>query len=151
MIDGVVIKDLRVITDERGFLMEIMRNDDPMFETFGQVYMTTAYPGVVKGWHYHKEQIDHITVLHGMAKIVLYDMRESSPTHGEIQELFIGERNRILVRIPTLVAHGMKGIGTEPAFMLNVPNKVYNYESPDEFRIPPHSGNIPYDWSRQDG
>ena len=54
MIDGVKTKNLKVVPDERGWLMEILRNDEDIFENFGQVYMTTAYPGVVKGWHLHK-------------------------------------------------------------------------------------------------
>jgi len=58
MIDGVVVKRLRVIPDERGFLMEILRNDDAFFESFGQVYLSVAYAGVVKGWHYHQQQTD---------------------------------------------------------------------------------------------
>ena len=151
MIEGVEIKNLRVIPDERGFLMEILRNDDPLFDTFGQVYMTVAYPGVVKGWHYHKQQTDRMTVVKGMAKIVLYDMREQSPTRGEIGEFFVGEKNPVLINIPCGVAHGMKGIGTEPAYMINIPTHVYDYAQPDEFRIAPHGGEIPYDWSRKDG
>ncbi len=151
MIEGVKVKPLRVIPDERGFLMEVLRSDDEIYDGFGQVYMTTAYPGVVKGWHYHQHQIDHMTVIRGMAKIVLCDMREGSPTHGEINEFFVGEKNPILIRIPIGVAHGMKAIGTETAYMLNVPDRPYNYEQPDELRIAPHDGRIPYDWSRKDG
>ncbi len=151
MIEGVATKQLRVIPDERGYLMEILRNDDPLFSNFGQVYMTTAYPDVVKGWHYHKEQTDNMTVVRGMAKIVLYDMREDSPTNGEIAEFFVGEKNPILIQIPPGVAHGMKAIGTELACMLNVPTHKYNYEKPDEYRFPAHGGEIPYDWSRKDG
>jgi dTDP-4-dehydrorhamnose 3,5-epimerase len=151
MIHGVESKDLRVIPDERGFLMEILRCDDPLYRSFGQVYVTTAYPGVVKGWHYHKEQTDCLTVLKGMAKIVLYDLRDDSPTRGEINEFFVGEKNPLLIKIPTGVAHGMKCIGTEIAYMLNIPDHPYNYEEPDEYRIAPHDGTVPYDWSRQDG
>ncbi len=151
MIEGVATKSLRVIPDERGFLMEILRCDDAFFESFGQVYMTTAYPGVVKGWHYHKQQVDHMTVLKGMAKIVLFDMREESPTHGELCEFFVGEKNPLLIKIPTGVAHGMKCIGCEMAIMLNVPNNPYSYDAPDEYRIDPHDGTIPYDWGQKDG
>ena len=68
MIEGVKTKKLRVIPDERGRLMEILRSDDDLFDKFGQVYMTTAYPGVVKGWHYHKVQTDHFCVVYGMMK-----------------------------------------------------------------------------------
>ncbi len=151
MIDGVAVKALRLIPDERGYLMEILRNDDAFFEQFGQAYLSVAYPGVVKGWHYHQRQTDHMTVVSGMAKIVLYDRRADSATHGEVMELFIGERNPALVRIPPGVCHGMKAIGTAPAFMINIPDRVYEYEHPDEYRLPPHGPEIPYDWSRKDG
>ncbi|MCK4614325.1 MAG: dTDP-4-dehydrorhamnose 3,5-epimerase family protein, partial [Thermoplasmata archaeon] len=63
LIEGVKLKKLRVIPDERGWLMEILRQDDEIFERFGQVYLTTAYPGVVKGWHYHRIQTDNFTCI----------------------------------------------------------------------------------------
>jgi dTDP-4-dehydrorhamnose 3,5-epimerase len=151
MIDGVRTKALKVLPDERGFLMEILREDDPIFERFGQVYLTVAYPGVVKGWHYHKRQQDYFTVVKGMAKVVLYDDREGSPTRGEVNEFFLGERNPTLLVIPPLVIHGIKGIGVEPAYLLNVPTRKYEYADPDEFRIDPHENDIPYDWTRKDG
>jgi dTDP-4-dehydrorhamnose 3,5-epimerase len=151
LIDGVWVKRLKIIPDERGFLMEMLRSDDEMFTEFGQVYLSVAYPGVVKGWHYHKIQTDYFTVVKGMLKVVLYDGREDSPTHGEINEFFIGEKNPILISIPPGVIHGMKGIGGEPGYLVNCPNKTYNYDEPDEYRIDPHSDEIPYDWSRKDG
>ena len=132
LIEGVVLKNLKVIPDERGWLMEILRRDDPFFQQFGQVYLTVAYPDVVKGWHYHKKQTDHFCCVKGMLKVVLYDDREGSPTKGEVNEFFIGEKNPQLIRIPVGVLHGMKGIGTEPAFLVNTPDQ-------------------PYDWSRKDG
>jgi dTDP-4-dehydrorhamnose 3,5-epimerase len=151
MIGGVVIKPLKVISDERGYLMEILRADDPFFEKFGQTYMTVVYPGVVKGWHYHKVQIDRFCVVKGMAKVVLYDSRDDSPTKGEVNEYYMGEKNPILLVIPRGVLHGMKGIGTEPAFLLNSPTETYNYAAPDEYRVDPHNGGIPYSWERKDG
>ncbi len=151
MIEGVRTKRLKVIPDERGFLMEILRCDDELFKKFGQVYLTVVYPGVVKGWHYHKIQWDNFTILKGMAKIVLYDNRPNSPTKGEINEFFVGEKNPILITVPPLVLHGFKGIGVEPAYMINIPTEPYNYESPDEYRIDPHKGGIPYDWSLKEG
>jgi len=151
MIEGVVVKPLKVIPDERGFLMEILRADDPFFEKYGQTYLTVAYPGAAKGWHYHKKQTDHMCALKGMAKVVLYDDRKDSPSRGEVNELFIGERNPVLVRIPPGVLHGMKGVGSEPAYILNNPSEMYNYDDPDEFRVDPHDNEIPYSWARKDG
>src|SRR3990167_2944926 len=119
MIDGVKIKKLKVIPDERGRLMEILRNDDEIFRKFGQVYITTAYPGVVKAWHYHKIQSDSFAVVHGMMKVALYDNRPGSPTKGEVNEFFMGEHNPVLVQIPPMVYHGFKCIGSGEAIMLN--------------------------------
>lgn len=147
MIAGVRVKNLRVIPDERGRLMEILRSDEELFLKFGQLYMTTAYPGVVKGWHYHKKQVDNFAVVKGTIKLVLYDRREDSPTRGEVNEFFLGEHNPQLVQIPALVLHGFKGVGTEQAIVLNVPTEVYHYQEPDEFRVDPSSGEVPYDWA----
>jgi dTDP-4-dehydrorhamnose 3,5-epimerase len=151
MIDGVIVKKLRAIPDERGMLMEMLRRDDPFFEQFGQCYLTTAYPGVVKAWHYHKKQTDHFTVIRGMAKVVLFDDRDGSPTRGEINQFFMGEQNPILVRIPTGVHHGFKNIGTVECIVINTTDHPYNPAEPDEFRLPPRTDQIPYDWERQDG
>ena len=151
MIDGVKVKDLKVIPDERGLLMEMMRDDDEFFQKFGQVYLSVVYPGAVKGWHYHKKQTDHFVFVKGMAKVALFDRRDDSPTKGEVNEFFMGEQNPILLVIPPLVLHGMKGVGVEPAYLVNIPTEHYVYDDPDEFRVAPHSGEVPYDWDRKDG
>lgn len=151
MIEGVIVKKLRVIPDERGRLMEILRADDEMFKGFGQVYMTTAYPGVVKGWHYHKKQYDNMAVVRGMMKIVLYDGRKESDTYGQINEIFAGEHNPVIVHVPPYVYHGFKCISLEEAQVVNIPSETYNYQEPDEFRVDPHDSSIPYDWHRKDG
>jgi dTDP-4-dehydrorhamnose 3,5-epimerase len=131
--------------------MELLRSDWPEFEKFGQVYVTAVYPGVVKGWHYHKKQTDNFICVKGMAKVVLYDPREGSPTRGQVNEFFIGELNPMLVQIPPGVYHGFKGISQDIALIVNIPTELYNYEQPDEYRLPPHTAEIPYDWSRKDG
>lgn len=151
MIEGVMIKKLKVIPDERGRLMEILRIDDEMFKKFGQVYMTTAYPGVVKGWHYHKKQYDNMAVVKGMMKIVLYDGRLDSSTHSEINEFFAGEHNPVLIHIPPHVYHGFKCVSQEEAVVVNTPTEAYDYSEPDEFRVHPHDNDIPYEWDRKDG
>jgi len=151
MIEGVKIKRLKVIPDERGRLMEMLRADDEIFLKFGQVYMTTAYPGAVKAWHFHKRQVDHFVVVKGMMKVVLYDGREGSSTHKEINEFFMGEHNPILLQIPPLVFHGFKCMSEREAIVINCPTEVYSYQDPDEYRVDPHGGEIPYDWARKDG
>ena len=150
LIAGVEVKQLKVIPDERGRLMEILRSDEPTFKKFGQLYMTTAYPGVVKGWHYHKVQWDHFAVVKGMLKLVLVDQREDSETKDEINEFFLGVHNPILVAVPPLVLHGFKGIDVEETIVVNCPTEVYHYNDPDEYRMDPHLSDIPYDWDRRD-
>jgi len=151
-ISGVKSKRLKLIPDERGWLMEILRSDDrEFFEKFGQVYVTVCYPGVFKAWHYHKVQSDHFCCLKGMAKVVLFDNREGSPTKGRLNEFIIGELNPTLLKIPPLVLHGFTAVGSEPAFILNVPTEVYRYDAPDEHRVPYDSPDIPYDWRVKHG
>jgi len=151
MIAGVTVRKLRLIPDERGFLMEMLRSDWEEFDKFGQVYVTAVYPGVVKGWHYHKIQTDRFVCVAGMAKVVLYDGREDSPTYGEVNEFFMGIQNPILLKIPPGVMHGFKGISQEMTLIVNIPSELYNYEHPDEYRLPAHTDQIPYDWARKDG
>ncbi|MCD6472406.1 dTDP-4-dehydrorhamnose 3,5-epimerase family protein [Candidatus Aerophobetes bacterium] len=146
MIEGVKLKNLRVLPDERGRLMEILRADDDIFKKFGQVYMTTAYSGVVKAWHYHRNQIDNFAVVKGMMKIALYDGRKNSPTYKEVNEFFLGEHNPKLLQIPKMVYHGFKCVSEEEAIVINIPTQVYNYKNPDEYRVDPYDNDIPYDW-----
>lgn len=150
MIEGFKVKQLKVIPDERGRLFEMLRCDDEMFIKFGQVYMTAVYPGVTKGWHYHKKQYDNFVCVHGMIKLVLFDDREGSKTKGQIQEIFMGEHNNILVQIPPFVFHGFKCISEDEALIINTCTEVYNPKEPDEFRTDPHDNHIPYKWDRMD-
>lgn len=146
LIEGVWVKDLRFIPDERGRLVEILRSDEEGFVRFGQVYMTTTYPGVVKAWHLHKVQDDNFCCLKGMVKLVMYDARDDSPTKGTINELFIGDHDPKLVRVPPGVYHGWKCVSEEEAIVLNVPTEPYNHEAPDEYRAAWNTSDIPYSW-----
>ena len=150
LIAGVKVRELKVLPDERGYLMEMLRADDPDFLHFGQVYVSATYPGVVKAWHYHRTQVDCFVCIAGMVKLVLVDTREDSPTRGLVNELVMGVQRPLRVIVPSLVYHGWKCISTEMALVVNVPNVPYDYEEPDEFRIAPH-GTLDYDWTRKDG
>jgi dTDP-4-dehydrorhamnose 3,5-epimerase len=151
VISGVVLRKLNPIADGRGYLMEILRADWDSFAGFGQAYLTACYPGIIKAWHAHREQTDHFCVMRGDAKVVLYDGREGSPTHGEINEFYIGERNPALLTIPPLVMHGFCALGGGDCVILNLPNRLYNYAQPDELRLPPDTPDIPYSWEPRSG
>ena len=151
MIDGVKIKKLRVIPDERGRLMEMLRRDDDLFQKFGQVYMTTTYPGVVKAWHKHEKQADNIACVAGMIRMAMYDGRPGSPTFKEIDEFYLGVHNPLLVQVPAGVYHGWMAVSPEEAVIVNIPTEAYDREHPDEQRLDPHENDIPYLWKRKDG
>lgn len=150
-IHGVQVKSLRVVPDERGWLMEILRSDErDLFTRFGQVYVSATYPGVVKAWHLHRKQTDNFACVAGMVKLVLVDTREDSPTRNAVNEFFIGVHNPLLIQVPRLVYHGWKCISAEPSLVVNVPDEPYNRLDPDEHRVAPH-GTLNYDWTRVDG
>ena len=150
MIEGVQTKQLNVIPDDRGRLFEILRRDDEIFTEFGQVYLTTNYPGVVKAWHYHKSQRhDAVCCVSGMIQLALYDPREDSPTRGEVNEFFIGEHRMMAVSIPPFVYHGWKGISDRESLVISVVSEPYNPQQPDEYRLPYDTPEIPYSWERQ--
>jgi len=144
MIEGVKIKPLKIIPDERGAIFHMLRADDPTFEKFGEIYFSKVYPGVVKAWHLHKKMTLNYAVPVGMIKLVLYDDRNNSNTKGEIMELFVGVENYILITIPPNIWNGFKGIGTEPAIVANCATLPHDPE--EIIRLDPLSNNIPYDW-----
>ena len=148
-IEGVVIKPLRVISDERGFVLHMMRRDDPLFQQFGEIYFSIVYPGVIKGWHLHRKMTLNYAVVSGMIKLVLYDSRKESSSYGRIQEICIGERNYSLVQIPPLVWNGFQGLGTRQAIVANC--ATHPHDPAEIERIDPLNNDIPYDWSTKHG
>jgi dTDP-4-dehydrorhamnose 3,5-epimerase len=149
MIKGVAVHPLRRIPDERGMVMHMLRADAPHFEGFGEIYFSTVYPNVVKGWHLHRRMTLNYAVVAGMIKLVLYDDRDDSPTRSEVMELYVGEQNYVLVTVPPLVWNGFKGVGTAPAIVANcatVPHDPTEIE-----RLDPWSPRIPYSWDLRHG
>lgn len=148
-IHDVQVTPLRRIPDERGAVFHMLREDSPVFERFGEIYFSLAYPGVVKGWHVHSRMTCNYAVPVGMVKLVLYDNRDNSPTRGTVQELHIGDLNYALVTIPPLVWNGFKGEGTSPAVVANCATVAH--ESGEIDRVDPFDNEIPYDWGLRHG
>ena len=148
MIDGVEIRNLQVNTDERGHLTEMFRADwDTYDEQPTMSYYSMTYPGIVRAWHRHLEgQTDHFVCPKGRIKVGIYDERENSPTEGELNTFVIGEHNQKVIRIPGECWHGFKAIGDEQAMLINFPTNLYDYDDPDEERLPYDTDRIPLDW-----
>ena len=149
MIDGVKIIPLRQIVDERGKIMHMLKETDPHFIRFGEVYFSCAWPGTIKAWHVHKSMTINNAVICGRAKLVMYDIREDSPTRGKIQEVFLGEDNYVLVQMPPGIANGYKAYGDKMVILVNCATEPHD---PNEIiRIDPFDNDIPYDWSLKNG
>ncbi len=134
MIHDVKLIPLTRLPDDRGYLTEILRRDDPHFEGFGQIYVSKLRSGVIKAWHKHAHQIDHFFVVSGTSKIGLYDDREDSPTNGEAMQVVLGDDgHNALLQIPKHVWHGQMSL-SDFTMLLNLPTEPYNRENPDEIR-----------------
>lgn len=149
MINGVIVKHLKKIPDDRGTIMKMQESCDDEFKGFGEIYFSTIYPGAVKGWHLHKNAVLNYAVIKGMIKLVLFDARKDSGTKGEIQEIYLGDRNYCLVQIPPNVWNGFKCVGNEEAIVADLINVIHKDD--EMLRLDPHKNNIiKYDWSLKD-
>lgn len=149
MIDGVHIYPLRRIQDERGVVMHMLRADAPHFEGFGEIYFSMIYPEIIKGWHVHSRMTINYAVVDGNIKLVLYDQRPESKTHGMIQEIVFGQINYQLVRVPPGVVNGFTAVGGQRAIVANCASVPHD---PAEItRIDPFTPTIPYDWKIRHG
>lgn len=144
MIEGVKVIPLRRIPDERGTILHMLRATDPHFERFGEIYFSTVYRGVVKGWHRHREMTLNYACVHGRIKLVLHDDREGSPTKGEIQEIFLGPDDYSLVVIPPGVWNGFKGMSEPYAIVANC--CTHPHDPTRSTRLDPYDNEIPYTW-----
>jgi dTDP-4-dehydrorhamnose 3,5-epimerase len=144
MIDGVLVVPLKRIPDERGTVLHMLKRTDPHFIEFGEIYFSTIYPGVVKGWHKHTEMTLNYACINGRIKLVLFDDREGSPTKGELMEIFLGPDNHSLVQIPPGIWNGFKGLGSEMAIVANC--CTHPHDPSRSLRLDPFDNDIPYDW-----
>jgi dTDP-4-dehydrorhamnose 3,5-epimerase len=143
-IEGVGVVQLRRIPDERGTIYHMLRADDPHFIDFGEIYFTSIYPGVVKGWHRHREMTLNYACIFGRIKLVLYDDRPGSTTAGTLQELFLGPDQYALVTIPPGIWTGFKGMSEPQAIVANCCTHPHDPARTD--RLDPFDNDIPYGW-----
>jgi dTDP-4-dehydrorhamnose 3,5-epimerase and related enzymes len=147
VIEGVRVKPLVKFADDRGYFMEIVRDDEDLLSRFGQVSCSLTYPGVVKAFHYHERQDDLWFFPVGNAQVVLHDLRAASPTYRHTDVVYMGEHNPIALLIPAGVAHGYRVLGERPALLVYVTTAAYNREQPDEHRLPWNDPAIGFDWT----
>jgi len=144
-IEDVIVQPLRRIPDERGTIMHMLRADDPHFHGFGEIYFTTIYRDVIKGWHRHREMTLNYACVHGRIKLALFDDRPDSPTNGTLSEYFLGPDNYALVQIPPGVWSGFKGMADPIAIVANCCTHAHDPARTE--RLDPHINHIPYEWA----
>lgn len=149
MIHGVQMFPLLRIQDERGMVMRMLRADDPHFEGFGEIYFSIIYPGIIKGWHLHSRMTINYAVVDGDIKLALYDQREDSPTYRELQEIYFGQIDYQLVRVPPGVVNGFTSLGGHRAIVANCAS--IPHDPTEIIRIDPFTPTIPYDWKVRHG
>jgi dTDP-4-dehydrorhamnose 3,5-epimerase len=144
MIEGVQVVPLTRIPDERGTIMHMLKRTDRHFQAFGEIYFSTVYRGVVKGWHRHREMTLNYACVFGRIKLVLYDDREGSATRRELMELFLGPDDYSLVVIPPAIWNGFKGMSDPYAIVANCSTEPHDPSR--SVRLDPFENHIPYEW-----
>jgi len=119
MIHDIKISKLKIISDNRGKVMHMLRSDDSIFEKFGEIYFSTIFYESIKGWHLHKEASLNYVCISGKVRLVLYDDRMYSETKGEYQEIILSPENYFLVTIPPNVWNGFKGLDKKESIIAN--------------------------------
>jgi len=147
-IDGVRVREVRNVQKGRGLLTEIFRSDWRLDDgVVDQVFQVALGPCEVTAWHVHRRTLDRLFVNRGAVRIVLYDARASSPTHGQVNEFRFGEQRPGLLLIPAGVWHGVQNLRDEPGGILNLVDRAYSYRDPDHWRLPLDSPRIPFSFT----
>jgi len=147
LIDGVVIHEVMNVPKHGGYLTEIFRSEwAGTNAVVDQVFQNVLDPGSISAWHAHEDTTDRLFVSHGSMRIVLYDARNGSPTHGTVNELLFGTVRPALVIVPPHVWHGVQNAASTPGLLLNLVDRAYDYEHPDHWRLPADTTQIPYTW-----
>ena len=146
-IAGVHVREVLHVPRDHGIITELYRPEwDPSGLPVVHAYQSRLFPGAIGAWSCHAKSIDRLFVNQGHVKVVLYDGRGESPTHGKVMELHVGDARPTFLVVPVGVWHGLQNLGATDALMLNFPTHAYDYEDPDHYRLPWDSPEIPYTW-----
>jgi dTDP-4-dehydrorhamnose 3,5-epimerase len=127
--DKISIKKLEVKSDERGWLVELVRNEDLDKKEFGQIYVTTAFPGKVKANHYHTRKTEWFCVIKGKGMLFLKKLGEN-----KVEKIIIGDDNLIVVKIPPKTVHAIKNIGEDVMYLISYVDEPHNPNDTDTIK-----------------
>ena len=144
-IEGVIIQQLKQITDKRGSVLHMIKNDSSLFKQFGEVYFSEVHSGLVKAWKRHKKQSQNLAIPFGKILLVVYDDRPNSNTHGEITEYRLGRPdNYKLIHIRPMLWYGFQGIGDQTSMIANYTDLPHDPEEMESLSA--DTSQIPYQW-----
>jgi dTDP-4-dehydrorhamnose 3,5-epimerase len=151
-IDGVFSREVLHVPRDHGVITEMYRQEwDPTGLPVVHIYQSRLFPGAIGAWSCHAKTVDRLFVNQGHLKVVLFDAREESPTHGQVMELHVGDARPAFLVLPIGVWHGLQNLGSSDALMVNFPSRPYDYADPDHYRLPYDSPEIPYTWKATGG
>tara|TARA_B100000586_G_C19709413_1_gene260920 strand:+ start:14 stop:472 length:459 start_codon:yes stop_codon:yes gene_type:complete len=147
MIQDVKITPLKIIEDERGKVMHMLRKDSSVFSKFGEIYFSTIYHNSIKAWHLHKDSTLNYVCLKGQVKLVLFDDRDGSKSKDVYHEILLSPKNYCLVTVPPKIWNGFKGIDKSESIIANCLTLPHNEK--EMVRRDPFDKNFNYDWNKK--
>jgi len=144
VISGVVILPLRQFHDQRGAVRQMLKRTDAHFREFGEIYFSTVYHGAVKAWKKHARATVSYACVAGLVRMVLYDARADSPTHGVVADALLGPDSYFLVVVPPGIWNGFQGVSEQEAVLASCPTEPV--DAAEFARLDPHTDDIPYRW-----
>ena len=145
LIDGVRTREVRNIVTANGITTEVFRTDWGICDgTVQQAIHVSLRGGTVSAWHQHRGRWDFIMVVGGHMRIVLHDPRDDSPTRGQVDVFHLSPARPTLLAVPPWVWHGVQNLSTDVSSFVNLFDRPYDYDDPDEWRLPADTDEIPY-------
>jgi dTDP-4-dehydrorhamnose 3,5-epimerase len=138
-IKGVCIFPLGKVEDDRGWLLELFRNDQLLeYHQPEMAYLSMTLPDVTRGPHEHEEQTDMFAFIGpGDFDVHLWERRiEEAPyslgdsKHGTNDYIHhethrFGCNNPAAIIIPPGIVHAYKNVSEENGYVMNFPNRLY--------------------------
>ena len=143
-IEGVIVTPLKIISDDRGSVMHMLRNDSEVFDKFGEIYFSTIFKAKIKAWHLHREATLNYACIFGKVKLVLFDERKTSSTFSQYQEILLSPENYSLISIPPNIWNGFKGDFDEFSIIANCLNLPHNEK--EMVRLDINEKRFSYNW-----
>ena len=144
-IEGIIVQPLKQIADKRGPILHMLKNDSNLFKQFGEVYFSEIHSGLVKAWKRHKKQSQNLVVPLGKIRLVIYDDRSNSNTHGKIAQCKLGRpENYRLIHIPPMLWYGLQEIGGQTSMVANCTDLPHDPEEMESLST--YTSQIPYQW-----